>query len=136
MRQIAYKNEEHSGYARALLALLNEEIILPDDDLGEAPPEEFISNGNITETISTPSKQLKIYPNPANTSVEVIIPKDILSGELVIYNTNGQLILTQNLETINQSVSISTQDFHNGIYFIGIQQSGKIKYFERLIINH
>ncbi len=56
---------------------------------------------------------ISIYPNPAQSQVTV---KHILSGELTIYNTQGQIVGTyQKNET---EVMLDLSELTNGMYII------------------
>ncbi|SNR30986.1 agarase [Lutibacter agarilyticus] len=57
-----------------------------------------------------------IYPNPASNFLTVIVPQEMINGELLIFNTMGALIKTQQI--INSQNLIQIQDVPNGVYLV------------------
>jgi len=94
---------------------------------------EWLTDGNDgfepTETSEnhTPTKFLKIYPNPASTMITVEIDE---TEELNIYNIMGQLVKTCTVDG-NAAAIISVADLSNGTYFVegtnknGVRRVGK-----------
>lgn len=81
------------------------------------------------EDMQSGSFNLKLFPNPSNERMLVKLSNP--AGEEVslnIYNTMGELILTQK---INSTAIIQTKNFPNGIYFLqatSIKQHTRIKF--------
>ncbi len=74
------------------------------------------------------NKDLKIYPNPSSSMVNIEYPT-INNQSLELYNGNFQLIKKQLIN--NNRTTISVDEFENGIYFLKINESVK-----KLIIQH
>ena len=63
-------------------------------------------------------QNLFIYPNPANNSIN-IVTNEFNVGELKIFNTNGQLVYKDALESIKENnLDIDITSFSPGIYFV------------------
>ena len=78
----------------------------------------------ITINNKTETRNIFIYPNPARTSVSLLIDKLIGSGQIIITNLYGKQVKTQPLSMGNNSINIST--LAKGMYFIStITNEGK-----------
>ena len=74
--------------------------------------------GSVGENeIAAPNSQLNVFPNPATEYVNVTSENMIENIE--IYNIVGQKVFNQNNPVNN--VTINTNDFVNGIYFVRIK---------------
>ncbi len=72
------------------------------------------------------SKQLKIYPNPVQNTLQIQLPDDVKANNVTIYNSVGQLVLSQrvNEETI---LDLSVGHLSSGFYNLLIQtEQGRI----------
>ena len=82
---------------------------------------------NISSAISNISAQkaaFHLYPNPANESITVNFDEPVKNTPLNIYNTIGQIVLTEN---IKPTMYINISFFANGIYFVKV--GGEVKKF-------
>ena len=71
---------------------------------------------------------LKVYPNPSQGSVRVIMPQE---GEVQVYNSVGKLIARQLLKTGESTLDLSDQS--RGLYTISTTVQGQ-RYVRRLIL--
>ena len=101
--------------------------------------QNFIDLGGVLTPCSTSSSvqeinnfSIKIYPNPVNDFLTVIV-NEAKQSQLIICNTFGQQFKSMKLNAGENK--INTQDFHEGIYFLRINNSGNI-YNTKLIIAH
>jgi serine protease len=73
--------------------------------------------------------QLSVYPNPASDQLLInFFLNDPAKTALSIYNSLGEKIYemeSKNFKPGKQSVSLNTQKFENGIYFINLSIDGK-----------
>jgi len=69
----------------------------------------------------------KIYPNPAKGSFKL---EGNYSGELQILNTEGKIVLTEN---VNQKDEINTSSLSSGFYIVRLNDNGR-SYDKKLII--
>lgn len=65
-------------------------------------------------------REIKIYPNPTKGLLKIEIPdvENITSGEAVIYNMSGQLILKKKLSSKQTEVDLSSRP--KGVYILHI----------------
>lgn len=78
------------------------------------PAELGVEESAITE-------QFSIYPNPANTEINVAMTLDNAENTVVkVLDISGKVISTMNLGTVNgqQTVSISLEGVSTGVYFV------------------
>ena len=77
-------------------------------------------------------EQFNIYPNPANTSIQVRTSCDnIYTEELFVLNSLGETI--ERFSVIQSLTSIDIHDYVPGIYFVGLKNKSGIKY-RKLIV--
>jgi cytochrome c peroxidase len=89
----------------------------------------FDENGNITilpntaEIVSPSANSIRIFPIPASEFVQ--IQYNSIGSQIVIFNSQGKLVLKENLNSTNQKIQID--HLQNGIYILEIQDafSGK-----------
>ncbi len=79
----------------------------------------------------------KIYPNPANNSINLNYNlKENSSANIVIFNILGNEIKKFYLDNFKNKISIDVSDLKNGVYFYSITIDNKIKETKKLIIKH
>ncbi|MFO7865136.1 MAG: T9SS type A sorting domain-containing protein, partial [Salinivirgaceae bacterium] len=79
------------------------------------------------------AKNIMIYPNPAKSQINIQISNnDYQDLQIFIYNIQGKLQKTRNLELNNSMIDIS--DLNLGIYILKIADYEKILKIDRLII--
>jgi hypothetical protein len=88
----------------------------------------FVSTYETTAVKTISSSELKVYPNPATSSVNI---DGLSEGTLIsVYNTNGKLMLTSQAK--RQKMQLNINDLAPGIYFIKSIDNKNIK-ISRLI---
>jgi hypothetical protein len=75
-------------------------------------------------------KEAKIYPNPASTTLNVLLSTVKKEDEVFLYNNLGQVVLSQKITSFN--TIINTEKLPNGIYLLNIKSRNIT---ERIIIN-
>jgi hypothetical protein len=60
--------------------------------------------------------EMRVYPNPAATEINIVLNEGAKGKAVAIFNSNGSLIQTIQISSVNQKVNVST--FKPGIYFI------------------
>jgi len=75
-----------------------------------------------------------IFPNPVSISSPRIqvLSKDLIKGELTMYNSIGQLVIVQRLSSPNETVSV--ERLQKGVYILHIQQEGKKDFTSKIIL--
>ena len=83
-------------------------------------------NGTSINETNSKTKEISIFPNPANTEINIVLPEND-NAQIEISNAMGQVIIKdQNKNTIDLS------NLTNGLYFISVKQ-GKQSYTQKLI---
>ena len=103
-------------------------------------PEISYVAKKIVESTKNNFREIKVYPNPFTSFVQVDIPADNNSKvNIVLYDTHGQSIYSKNGQqllkgnnTITAKISESTK-LPAGVYFMSIIIDGKINKIEKLI---
>ncbi len=76
-----------------------------------------------------------IFPNPAATSVNVLIDSKT-DATVTVWNTSGQLVFEQTAAAnALQSLTISTADFTNGVYVVRVSNGAAVT-SQRLVVQH
>ncbi|MEZ4796101.1 MAG: S8 family serine peptidase [Flavobacteriaceae bacterium] len=83
-------------------------------DLGSALAAE-LSNQNIERT------EFKLFPNPVETSLNVLFPDEVENAKLYIHDILGKLVLDT---TIQPFQPIDLQQLSSGLYLLKIQAEG------------
>lgn len=93
-------------------------VVTTDNNTFEAQQIEYKDNGieNAVNTISNENEDVSISPNPANSSVNFDLHK-MKPGKYSfrLLAANGQIVKTQSLENVHETISIEALD--PGIYF-------------------
>jgi hypothetical protein len=83
--------------------------------------------------VTAPTSLCTIYPNPANTVLNIEYPKGITEWEIKVVDMNGKLVFQSNKPVS----SISVNEWINGAYLILITNSKNYHYENhKIIINH
>jgi len=79
--------------------------------------------------------EYKLYPNPANTNVSVVLP-EANSGDIqfVMYNMVGAEVMRKTM--IQGTNSVSVESLQNGVYFYSIIHNNQMIETKKLIIKH
>lgn len=86
----------------------------------------------------TLDKYISIYPNPANSNIEIALENQYLQGEygIKIYDMLGKMIYNNQTAFANNSdIKINVNEIPNGIYLLNIY-SKDVSISKRLIIQH
>jgi aminopeptidase YwaD len=83
-------------------------------------------NGTSINETNSKTKAISIFPNPANTEINIVLPSND-NAHIEISNAMGQVIIKdQNKNRIDIS------NLTNGLYFISVKQ-GQQSYTQKLI---
>ncbi|MBC7641978.1 MAG: T9SS type A sorting domain-containing protein [Flavobacterium sp.] len=85
-------------------------IISNENNLTILPP-------NLTNESFDISQQVNIYPNPTNDFIQIELPNSVYLEKISVYNSLGQMILT------NNENKITVNQLSNGIYFMDLKTS-------------
>ena len=81
-----------------------------------SPPQSAMNNSRVGSNLET--KELSIYPNPANTSFEISIPDNESSARIVMTNIAGQVI--KDFTTNESKTVIESSNIPAGLYILNI----------------
>jgi type 1 fimbria pilin len=85
-----------------------------------------VSQDQITATEHVvKEKYLKLFPNPSNDVIFVEAPSDFLNAGIEIYDINGRILLSSNIESTLEKIDIS--HFNNGLFFVKIRKNDRVE---------
>ena len=81
---------------------------------------------------------LKAFPNPADGKVTLSFTRSSLNGKGIIelYNMLGSKVYSQQVEDMDGTITISTENLNAGLYFYSLNEGGKSSRPGRLTIKH
>lgn len=79
---------------------------------------------------------VKVIPNPANQKVIISLDKIISSGEIRIYNLQGQFVYGQIFSSPTNKIEVATDSLPNGMYHLQILSGETLKGQEKMVIQH
>ena len=103
-------------------------IYEPDFDGGGAPRRPMPQDGTLAESL----KALTLYPNPADTSVDIKLHNGSFT-KVLLYSIDGKQVLSQYATGTEHRFDISSLE--GGIYIIVAETASGEKYNEKLIID-
>jgi hypothetical protein len=98
------------------VSLANYPIHVSGDASAPSPYCETVSG--ISDYVTPHENELKIYPNPASTTITVKLRDGFVKGEMKIMNVAGKPVLTYVLESTEPTIDIS--GLPKGIYFLEV----------------
>ncbi len=82
----------------------------------------------VTREVSSVSDELIIYPNPV---IEVLNIKNLnKDADIAIFDLNGRMVLSKTILKNNTNKSIDVTKFNEGLYFISINQSKRVRFYK------
>lgn len=72
----------------------------------------------VLDTPKFVSSQFKMFPNPATNSFELLLPKQINSGEITISDVTSKVIRRFRISQLATAIDIS--DLRRGVYLIAV----------------
>ncbi len=76
---------------------------------------------NLTSTASVNEQQnikFVMYPNPVNAELNLVIPSNIKTAQVEVYNILGKIVLSKKIETTYNTVNVA--NLNRGLYLIKI----------------
>ena len=90
----------------------------------ELVPQEFLYSEILVFTNNINKNEINIFPNPAKSFVN-IKPNTSSSFEVLIYNTNGQLIYSGKYPENTTLVELNTIGYTDGLHFVHFTSDNK-----------
>ena len=112
------------GYITDLATIPQSVWVLKTDSLGNAPGMQYMGINEITRLSS--KGDIKVFPNPATVQTTITYPQQINEGDILIYNTLGQLIFEEKLAKASTQKEINIQSFKAGLYKVILREKGII----------
>jgi len=75
--------------------------------------------------------QISVYPNPSNGTFNIFTSEQIKNGSLEIYNSIGELIISQKI--INQQNLIDLKNQASGLYFLKVKSDGEVVGMKKVV---
>ena len=84
------------------------------------------------------STSLKAFPNPADDKVTLSFTRSSLNGKgnIELYNMLGSKVYSQQVEDMDGTITISTENLKAGLYFYSLNDGGQSSRPGRLTIKH
>jgi hypothetical protein len=92
---------------------------------------DFDGTETIHETKSITKSSLFVYPNPTKSDFTIVLPSLSNSTSVAIYDVHGKCVLTEYVSKEKRKVTLSSETFENGIYFIHFENE-----VHKLIVQH
>jgi hypothetical protein len=75
-----------------------------------------------TTEVMLPENAVNVFPNPANNYVNVDLDLEtITNGDLVVFNTKGQIVINRSLENVqNNRIELDTKTLPSGTYLVRV----------------
>lgn len=102
----------------------------PDYFLGYGIPDLSLAlaNGLSTEEFPNINTPLKVFPNPAQNEVNIILPSALESANVRLYDVLGKIIMETTVSANNSKLNLSA--FSKGIYLLKIEAEESSKTFK------
>jgi hypothetical protein len=122
------------GWARLDLLATSTSFTIKDYAY-ESTPNACIQSGQTSLGLNenTTRNIFSIFPNPFNSSTTIQINGNLKNATLTICNSYGQTVKQIN-NIPGQTVSLSSDNLSNGLYFIRLTEENKIIAVDKLII--
>jgi len=80
--------------------------------------------------------QVKTFPNPANDMVTISTSQVLSSGELIVFNQAGKVVLNEKTNTQTNQMKIDVSVLPQGFYTIQILNDDKMSTPVKLVVIH
>ncbi|MFT5818964.1 MAG: hypothetical protein ACI8ZM_000185 [Crocinitomix sp.] len=120
--------EEREIEQSVIVATYKYKLCGPIIDGGRAPS---------TDNNSTIGIELTVFPNPADHTVQIIIPQaETGTQQITIRNMMGQIVYQRVLSDMELNCTINTSHFSEGVYLLELSNDDQIVAQEKVIIAH
>jgi chitodextrinase len=98
-------------------------VVISGDNVSAAPIQPVITNSfsRAKSFARTTDQNVKLYPNPTNSILNIEITKGSYD-EIMIFSPTGQLVKT--IKPSNDSLAIDVSEFASGMYFVRFVSNG------------
>ncbi|HKR03861.1 MAG TPA: T9SS type A sorting domain-containing protein [Bacteroidia bacterium] len=117
--------------------------IFGNDVESSIPVGAAIGNGSIVNTLCTNvnikeitiAESFIIYPNPAQSKINIKLKVPSEKFEIKLFDVTGQIILEKSMKNISNSINIALPELSNGIYFLNLRNE-KYNMSEKVFIKN
>ena len=88
--------------------------------------------GNSSVNFASIENELTVYPNPATDVLNIKIPENVQASNIVVYNTTGQVVLQERINTTGTEVVVNFSSVDNGLYIVKLETPNKV-YINRIV---
>ncbi len=78
--------------------------------------------------------RIKVHPNPASSKLIITLGDFAKGTEIILYNTNGQVVKQQQLQGIKREYEFNIFDLPTGLYVVVLLDNGRIAEREKVLI--
>jgi hypothetical protein len=130
-----FKPSGHSGISEIQYTFFVDDTLNPVDSANVVVRYEIAPVG-ISKISNVAS--LKAFPNPADDKVTFSFTRSSLNGKgnIELYNMLGAKVYSQQVEDMDGTITISTENLKAGLYFYSLNDEGQITRPGRLTIKH
>jgi hypothetical protein len=86
--------------------------------------------------IASFDNQFRIYPNPANSIINVKMNDQSTLDKIEVFNLNGRKISRKKINADNKSIQFDVSDLSSGLYFIKLSNNQSKTFTKKLIISN
>ncbi len=79
---------------------------------------------------------LRLYPNPASQTVQVLLSGSAEVGKLFVFNSLGSMMAVYDIEPGAQTQTVDVSLLASGLYFFRAERGGKLLFTEKLVVQH
>ncbi len=97
----------------------------PNNQYGYGVPDFALALQNAMNIQQPERQNFAVYPNPAHTVVNILLPDSMPNATVTIFNTLGQLVKQQAIDSGTSTLQVS--DFVTGLYTYRIEGAGETK---------
>jgi hypothetical protein len=108
---------------------------------GENVYNHGVVNGNpptdcsmLLSTIDNERKAVAVYPNPFSTVLTVDLAQPVQNADIEIFDIQGKLL--RSAKTSGQSISITRDGLHPGLYLLKISENNVLVWTQKIVIEN
>ena len=109
------------------------QIIVDGDTVNHLWGIDSTTNTGIKNIPPDPAQDIVIYPNPANTSLNISLAKTPVNGTIEVYSIIGKVVYQSSISS--KDISIPTTQWSDGIYEIRVSEDTSLM-LKRFVISH
>lgn len=101
-------------------------VLMVTNDCGTDDYERKITVNWISTPEQVLAEQIKVFPNPATDLINVEIPEQLESCQLVLSDLSGKQLQRVEVSGSSKTSSLNIEGLSEGVYILGIEKDGKV----------